>query len=166
MESHGITYEGFKRRPQKKRKPRNIKPFPWVRDPYGIVGKVLLGLVADKHSHARDVVVTRKFKNNGVTDRLLYEYITKLMPWFADYYEEYTGRKLTPSIVYDRFHKQVYEYKDKTRAVISNEDFHKDPKLRPWISVVDDWYIKGRPISKEQIDQAVLDRILEKANAH
>lgn len=120
----------------------------WLGSPLGCAQKILIGLIGDEMCGGPgDVAISRRFPP---IEELFNRFIF-FCPWA---FEEYKGEHLLDNkVIKDRYHKMYYKnlVDKELRGRQSEEHYLNSSQLRPWVSVIDALFLKGKPISKEQI---------------
>jgi hypothetical protein len=156
IENH-VTTNGHVRRNYKRTRQRTGPVTQWLRMGWGRFAKCLLTLISEEKVKVGETY-SRKFRESGLSESYLYERITYFMPWLPRLYLNARGKPLTPGIVYDRWHKQLYNTRSGSGNSYtvgqSHEHARNDKRLIPLLSYVEELYKEGRPLSQKQVAQA------------
>lgn len=118
-----------------------------TRHPDGRTIKVLIGMIGDQLVETLQAGVCREFPHKGeLLSRLRY-----FCPFLDEFYSEHGG-EATEKVVYNRYHKMYYRNSSPRheRGAKSREHYEIDPKLRRILPAVNDLFVRGRPITREE----------------
>lgn len=113
----------------------------WMNSHVGRCVKAVLGAYAEYRNP--NLHMDGKYKENGLTAPLVFDWACTVMPWLPAWFKEQAGRELTPALLFDRLHKQFYSDRVIRR---SREHYTLDPKLRAYITFAENTVIKNKPI--------------------
>ena len=148
---------GFKRKSNYHRKPPKrpkSSDYPWVRIPEGRWAKCTIGILALHKTDIVSAALHRNFREQGLTKEFFYGELIRLLPWFKKHYQITCRYKLSPEIVYNRFHKMVYRYEIEHK--IGHPDISKElvtqySTLKQLVPLVDRFVLAGTPILQEDV---------------
>jgi len=152
---NGVLYEGFKTRPNYKRKLGGHSVYKWRNYAAGRTALILIGLIAEQKA-GPSVEIRRDWKQQGVTGKFLFQSLTNIFPEFADIYLAGRGVPLTPKIVYNRLHKMFYENEAPRaeRGRRSPEHYMVSSCLRLRVGAVSELFHRGTIITRVEAEKA------------
>jgi hypothetical protein len=157
MKTNKATVSGHKKRKYKRTKSRTGPVFPWKILGYGRFALCLISLIAEEKVQPGDTY-SRTFRATGLTDKWLYARLTELMPALSMAYKINRGCDLTASIVYNRWHKMVYQTEpgagNSYTVGASDEHPLNHPDLQPLLQYVEPLYKRGKPVTCVEVARA------------
>lgn len=130
--------------------PRKLYPFSST--PLGRTILLLINILADEFID-KEAAASRKYRQTGLTDKILMLRLLNYVPWFKEEYFQKIGKELGANIIYDRFHKSRHNAGAKgqsTKESYGREYALKNPKLAPHYDAVYKLFIRGHLISREE----------------
>lgn len=157
MKTNAATENGNKKKPYKRVKTRTGPNFNWKDYEEGRTAKCLIILIVEEKVSPGESY-SRKFRQAGLTKKWLHDELIRFMPWLPEMYREHRGCELKPNIVYDRWHKMVYQTKPgpgNSHTVGQSSEHPRDnAKLQKCLGRVEKLFKRNLPISKEEAIEA------------
>jgi hypothetical protein len=158
MESNKKSKNGFRKNNYHRARQRIGSVFPWKGLGYGRFALCLTVLITEEKVRPGETY-GRDFRACGLTDKWIYARLIEFLPWLPAKYLVTRGKPMTPSIVYNRWHKGVV-YQTKSGAGnsysvgCSSEHPRNHRSLQPLLAGVDGLFKRNKPITEGEVAAA------------
>jgi hypothetical protein len=152
----GVT-DGFRRKKYSARKRREPLRYAHVHDPVGRTFLLYVSFMGEQlvGGHVDGVNMTRRFKEAGITDKVLHAAVVAKLPAYPAYYAEKAGRELTPNTTMQRWRMKATYTNGKAgqggTPAQSREHYTASPRLRPYVARVEAAFRSGAVLTLEQM---------------